>query len=213
MATEWYRKETWSVSDKADFEAHLKRSRTVFHKSQYLCIQAYHLVSAKPPLYSAALDLVDRVFNEFRVDSQMAKPYLIKAQCILELQGFSAAVPYYREGLKFELKYPNLRTTAWLDFSWEIVKACRTDLYDEALALIQKPPYPLLLPAAVYKMNLIQAIVANQKCEHEVAKQFAQTAWAASKCETSGLPYHKDIGLVSKQEKWAEATLKKILNA
>lgn len=211
MTTDWFRKETWSATDKADFEARLKRSRGTYNKSQYLRIQAYHLQHASPPLYSAALELLDRVFNEFRDDSQIASAYLQKAQCLLALQDFSAAIPFYREGLKFELKHPGSRTSAWLDFPWQIAKEGRADLYEEALVILEHQTCPLFLPVDVYRINLVRAIIARHKGQHDAAWNCMEAARQALNAKTSGLSYHKNLGLVSKQEQWAETAMIEIL--
>ena len=211
MATDWYRKETWSAADKADFETRLKRSRGTYNKSQYLRIQAHHLQHATPPLYSAALELLDRVFNEFRDDSQIASAYLQKAQCILATGDFSAAIPYYREGLKFELEHPKCRTSAWLEFPWQIATERRDDLYDEALTILQQQTCSLFLPVDVYRINLVRAIIATHKGQHDVARSCAEAAKQASEAKTSGLSYHKNLGVVSKHDTWAETAMNEIL--
>src|SRR4051812_28154393 len=112
MATEWYRRTTWSAADREDFEAHLTRSRGVYYKSQYLRIQAGHLQEATPALYREALCLLERVFGEWRHDSQVAGALFQKAECLLEIEGFDVAAPVFREGLEFERQHPKHRTNA-----------------------------------------------------------------------------------------------------
>ena len=106
MATDWFRKTTWMAADEQDFEAHLKRSRGTYHKSQYLRIQASHLQGARPPLYAQALRLLERVLTEHRDDSQVASALFQKAECLVATSGFDFAIPVFREGLAFERSHP-----------------------------------------------------------------------------------------------------------
>jgi hypothetical protein len=61
MATDWFRKTSWSETDQADFFARLKRSRGASNKAQYLRIQASHLEGVgSPGLLRASLTLLDK---------------------------------------------------------------------------------------------------------------------------------------------------------
>ena len=48
MAEEWFRRKTWTQEDREAFFARLKRSRGLFHKAQYLRVQAYELAETVP---------------------------------------------------------------------------------------------------------------------------------------------------------------------
>ena len=212
MATEWFRKETWSAADREDFEAHLKRSRGVYHKSQYLRIQAVHLKRATPPLYREALSLLERVLTEWRDDSQVASALLQKAECLLETEGFDAAIPVFREGLKFEEQHPQWGTETWLIFPWQIVKHRRTDLFDEALKCLSRKN-DLIFPKDQFRASAIRAIVEMQRGEVASAKSHATDALKAAGIDFSGFRYHPKIGLVGDMEPWVKTELERILAA
>ncbi|MCL2700366.1 MAG: hypothetical protein FWE88_01580 [Phycisphaerae bacterium] len=211
MANEWYRKTTWSDADRDDFEAHLKRSRGAANKSLYLLIQAEHLQDASPPLYREALALLERALTEWRYDSQRAVAFLRKAQCLLETEGFDAAIPFYRQSLEFEKQYTTTRTIAWREFPWQIVKHRRTDLYEEALKWldIERVAYPI----DRYCMSTVCAIVWMHQGDPVNAKAVAATALKAAEIAFSGLRYHPNHGLVGDIEPWAKAELERILSA
>ena len=83
---EWYRRTTWTPDDKADFEAHLKRSRTSFHKAQYLRIQAVHLQQVgTDSMLHAAMELLDRMIRDYPEASQLSSAWQQRGQCLVDL--------------------------------------------------------------------------------------------------------------------------------
>ena len=63
---DWFRSSSWDPEIAAAFEARLKRSRTAFHRAQYLRIQASHLVSQDDPaLRETGRQLLRRVVDEY----------------------------------------------------------------------------------------------------------------------------------------------------
>ncbi len=213
MATDWFRKTTWTIADAQDFEAHLKRSRGTYHKSQYLRIQASHLQAAHPPLYAAALQLLERVLGEHRDESQVASALFQKAECLVETLGFNAALPIFRETLTFERSNPSWRTNAWIVFPWWIVKEHRVDLYDEALEAISHGASSAPFPVDQFRMSVVLAIVKDEKRDNALARSFAKDAYEAAARTHSGFQYHTDVGLVDGVEPWAKAQLDRILRA
>ena len=214
MATEWYRKTTWTPANAEDFETRLMRSRGVYNKSQYLRIQATHLQRASPPNYDAAIRLLDRVLNEWRDDSQVASALLQKAECLDATATFSAALPYYREGFAFERTHPGWRTSVWIILPWRIVKEKRIDLYDEALDAISfGSGSGVAFAVDQYRLNVVEAIIRKQKGDDVLARSFAKDAYEAAGYTHSGFRYHKDVGLVREIEPWAKIELDRILAA
>jgi hypothetical protein len=60
---DWYRKETWSAADAAEFERRLKRSRG--QRTQYLKLQAWHLAQTrKASLAAPAIALANKYLEE-----------------------------------------------------------------------------------------------------------------------------------------------------
>ena len=214
MPADWFRKTTWTAADREDFEAHLKRSRGVHNKSQYLRIQAFYLQKASPPLYQEALSLLERVLTEWRNDIQIASALLQKAECLLETKGFEAAIPIFRQGLEFEKQCPKCRTEAWLCFPWQIVRHRRTDLFDEALRWLTFPQSnAIMFPVDQFRTSSIRAIIKMQQGDIASAKSHAADALTAAGIDFSGFRYHPKIGLVGNMEPWVKAELERILTA
>jgi len=77
---DWFRRSTWTAQDEADFQANLGRSRSIFHKEQYLRIQAARLAAVgSEPLIEAALRLLDQLISQFPHDSQLALAFQQRA--------------------------------------------------------------------------------------------------------------------------------------
>lgn len=213
MTIDWFRKTTWTEADREDFEAHLKRSRGIYNKAQYLRIQASHLQNAVPPLYREALTLLERVLTEWREDSQVASALLQKAECLLETEGFDAAIPAFREGLAFEVQHANNRTNAWVVFPWQIVKHRRSDLFDEASRCLAIAPTGMMFPVDQFRVSVVLAMVKMKQGDIAFAKSCAADAQKAAHADSSGFKYHQKLGLVGAMEPWVKTELERILAA
>ena len=63
---DWYRRTTWSQTDREAFHARLKRSRSEEGKAQYLRIQALHLQeTGDPERIAAAVELLDELLAKY----------------------------------------------------------------------------------------------------------------------------------------------------
>jgi len=97
---EWFRRTTWTAADAADFAAHLKRSRSDFHKAQYLHIQAGHLHAVGvPELTAVALGLLDQLVTDWPSESQLSIAHAQRAQCLVDLGRSAEALDAYRAAL------------------------------------------------------------------------------------------------------------------
>jgi tetratricopeptide (TPR) repeat protein len=202
MADEWYRKTTWGEADQADFFAHLKKSRDPGNKAQYLRVQAACLEEVGTPEFlKAAITLLDKMLAEFPELVWLAMAYGQKASCLAKLGDPDQAVVNYRLALGTERKFPNSRTQALNDFGMLVVEKKMTQLYDEALAVLDEMKLPgTEFPSDVYKSNGIRAVIAAHKGETERARQFARLALKAAALDHSGFRYHPTFGLVKDRE-------------
>ena len=201
MANDWFRKTTWSEADQADFFAHLKRSRGVGNKAQYLRIQASHLEEThKPELIQVALTLLDKMLTDFPEQGELASAQKQKASCLAALGKTDEAIASYRDALNTERKFPIRRTRAWLEFGRFICDRRLVDFYDEALAVLDELKYDLIFAADVYEFSGIRAIIAANRGDSESAKRFAKSALESAATTHSGFRYHPTAGLVRNKE-------------
>jgi len=196
LANEWYRRNTWTRDDQADFEARLARARKQ-NKAQYLRIQASHLMeTANPQLTSAALELLNRMLAEYPSDIQVAQAHAQRAECHIRLGEVDKAIEAFRCALARERQFPNVRTNAWLDFGWLVIDRRLSRLYDEALGVLTEFKDTMPFPVQRYRFHAIRALVAADRGALANAREEAKKALEAGRATHSGFRYHPTLGLV-----------------
>lgn len=200
-AKDWFRKTTWSESDQAKFFARLQRSRSAANKAQNLRIQAHHLEEAgAPKLLDAALNLLEKVINEFPATFELAQTYTQKASCLAKLGKIHEAIIYYRLAIETEKKFPQWGTRSWISFGRVVVDNGLIDLFDEVLHTLDSEPHRINFPADVYEKAGIRAIITAHQGNSEIAKKLAASAVEAATQLHSGFRYHPTVGLVRNKE-------------
>jgi tetratricopeptide (TPR) repeat protein len=142
---DWFRRSTWTTQGQADFTTRLRRSRTAYHKSQYLRIQAKHLqdVGTEPMLHSA-VELLDQLVSSFPDPSQLSLALLQRAQCLVDLGKFEDAIASFRRSFEACRAAPRLRNLAYLDLQKdEATFACPRV---RAKGLGRSVRYPVAIP-------------------------------------------------------------------
>ena len=190
--TQWFRRTTWSDADREDFNARLKRSRS--SKAQFLRLQALHL--AKAGHHHGAIELLDRLFEEFPDKIQLAQSHAQKAESLAKLGQTQAAVEEYRAALQAERDFPNVKTNVWLDYGWFVLEKQLSQLYEEVGAVLEefRDEGGLKFPAIEYRYATIQALLAETRGEKSAARNFAKMALAEAAKDHSGLRYHATVG-------------------
>jgi tetratricopeptide (TPR) repeat protein len=192
---DWFRKTTWTDADEDAFFTRLRRSRSVFHKAQYLRLQAHSLAGTEQePLVRAALALLDRLFTEFPDLSQLAQAHLLAAHCYEQLGDITSAIDHFRLSQDARSKYPNLDAGTDLEFPWFIVKHDISSLYDEALATLETAH--LAFPVQIFKASAVRAFVASSRGDSQAATRHANEALEAAGLEKSQFRYHRTLGIV-----------------
>jgi hypothetical protein len=197
-AHDWFRRTTWSKEDEIEFFVRLGRSRTPFHKAQYLRIQALSLAeSGSDSLLRVALSLLDRLLTEFPVRTEVASAHLQAAQCQARLGCLPEAVEQFRLSLAAQARLPNVDPGTALEFSWFIVQHQLTEMYDEALSVLATAH--IAFPVQAFKAAAARAVIAEFRHDFEAAATNARAAIAAADLAESPFRYHKGLGLVGEQ--------------
>ncbi|MFO1396528.1 MAG: hypothetical protein U1F48_05640 [Burkholderiales bacterium] len=143
---DWFRRSTWSEIDRAAFFARLSRSRSEFHKAQYVRIQAFHLAEADTPeMHSAALELLGLLFRDWPENSQLAQAYDQRARSLLALGNVDGAIESFRMALDAQRNEPSIRTDAHLGLAWLVATSAIATEYTEALEALDEfetGPFP-----------------------------------------------------------------------
>src|SRR6266850_2549579 len=199
MSDDWFRRHTWTEVDQAEFFARLRRSRSAFHKAQYVRIQAYELHRAGGVRYAAeALGLLDMIVERWLRDAQRAAVHHQRAECLRELGRDADAIAAYRETFAEQRRVPSHLTNAHLDFAWWIAVSGQCDLYDEALSVLDEftREAGLSLAASIYYAEGARALIQHARGDRRLASSHARRALDAAGMQHSGLRYHPTVGLV-----------------
>lgn len=191
---DWYRRTTWTETDRSEFHARLKRSRGDFHKAQYLRIQAHYLANAN--LTQVAAELLDQLIANFPDPSQLAQAHLQYAECMLASDRVDDAVIAYRRAFDAEQAYPNSRSQLWLDFPWLIVTRGLTHLFSEIDTFLDWGDRTTTFPVEEFRLNTILAFVADGNGDADASRVHAQAALSAAAKKHSGFSRHPTVGLL-----------------
>jgi tetratricopeptide (TPR) repeat protein len=117
----------------------LRRSRTLYHKAQYLQIQAQHLHRfGRKATTRAALELLAVLLAEFPDPSQLAVAHLVRGDCLQSLGDVPAALEAYRQALQAQRNFPRVTTLAHQRLAWLVATAPLPESYREALAALEE---------------------------------------------------------------------------
>jgi tetratricopeptide (TPR) repeat protein len=214
MANEWYRKASWTKEDQDDFSTRLQRCRSDANRAQYLRIQASHLqLLAAPEMYQSALVLLERILTDFPSRFELAMTHFQKAECFEGLGDPRRALESYRRALQAEREFKNMKTNAWLEFGWLVVRHGFTDAYTETLAIMDEFKGQLMFPVERFRYFGILAIISAHNSDVAVARDFAAKALAATLTKDSGFRYHPTVGLVKNPDEKIIGRLQKIAAA
>ena len=208
--TEWYRRKTWTKIDEEEFFTKLGRAR-LFNRAQYLRAQAIELVYTKNnELLKVAETLLKKILLEYPDDNSNRGCVLYTLGEIYKLNGnYNLAIDFYKQALDFEQVFPSAITQAYLNYSELIVKTNKTEFFKELEEILLAGYSGLLFPIEKYKVNSILSILNTFKGQKEKAKQYAALAEQYAIAETSGLRYHKSLGLVDKRDTWFDNLVRK----
>lgn len=206
---DWFRRKSWTQTDEEEFFNKLNRARKD-GRAQYLKIQAIELVQTEDStLLNVAENLLNKMLTEYPEDNFNKGSALHTLGDIYKLrENYQKAKEYYKRALDFEKVYPNVITQAYLDYSELVVKTGETTSFDEVeQTLLERQPR-LMFPIEKYKVNSLLSIISKHKNRHDEAKRFAELAEQSANAETSGLRYHKYLGVVKDRDTWLDKHVK-----
>jgi tetratricopeptide (TPR) repeat protein len=195
---DWFRRTTWTVEDRAAFTARLGRSRTTFHKAQYLRIQALHLAEAEPPLHEGALELLDQLLRDYPDPFEVPQARQQRAASLAATQRRDEAIEEYRRALAAEASVRSVRVSAYVEFAELVLEDGRRELYAEALGAIteRSDPGGEPFPVMRYRAETAAAFLSEELGDLDAARVHAALALAAAAQTQSPFRYHRDLGVV-----------------
>ncbi|MFN8255701.1 MAG: tetratricopeptide repeat protein [Bacteroidales bacterium] len=212
--TDWYRRKTWTKSDEDEYFAKLGRARKD-GRAQYLKIQAIELIETKDKkLLYVAETLLNKILTDYP-DNRIEKSqtYNSIGEIYKLREEYEIALEYFQKSLDFEKEFPNVISTAYLNFSETVIRAERTDLYDEVENLLigKINEDTLKFPVQNYIMYSVMTVISEFKGNLEQAKNYAVLAEKNATAQTNALwnLQKKKIGIVKERIKWLDKLLRR----
>lgn len=197
--TDWYRRKTWTRTDEEEYFAKLGRARKD-GRVQYLRVQAIELIETKDKnLLSVAETLLNRILTEYP-DNLIEKSQTLNSlgEIYKLREDYETALDYFQKSLDFEKEFPNVITTAYLNFSETVVRAEKTELYDKVENLLTEKinEDTLKFPVQNYIMYSVMTVISEYKGDLEQSIIYADLAEKNATTETNSLwnPKKKKIG-------------------
>jgi tetratricopeptide (TPR) repeat protein len=199
--TDWYRRTTWTKEGEEEYLKKLARARK-WSRPQYLRIQAVELVSTENlKLLNVAEMLTQKLLDDYPENkSEMSSALKLLGDIYKLRKELGKALEYYKKAIDFERKYPNSLTNAYLEYAELVVKLKMYENFDFAAKIVSKRIKDSILPIEKYKAYSILSIIHGYKDDKEKADQFAILAGKNASAETSGLRYHKFLGVVKDRD-------------
>jgi tetratricopeptide (TPR) repeat protein len=209
--SDWFRKKTWAKDDEEHFFTKLSRARKN-GRAQYLKIQAIELLYTKDnKLLNIAKELLQKVLDDYP-DNNLEKSSVYKTfgDIFLLEKNLEKAIEYYRKAIDFEKVYPNVKTNSDIIYSELIIKNKLTNEYLNVEKILEEKISGLLFPIDKYKVFSMLAILNYYNSNIQTAKEYALLANENAQAETSGLRYHKHLGIVSERDDFFDRIINKL---
>ena len=104
----------------------------------------------------------------------------------------------------------NILTNAYLEYAALVVKLRKYENFDFAVTIVQERIEDSPFPIEKYKAFSIMAIIYSYRDDEERAKHFAILAGKNASAETSGLRYHRYLGIVKDRDDHLDDLVKEI---
>ena len=195
---DWYRSEVWDETTRHAFEARLARSRTPFHRAQYLKIQGATLTATnKPREVEAGSALLESVIADYPDEVMMvANAHSALADSYLQDGGLSQAIEHLRLCLILE-KGRHFEHRADLRLA-EVLIACNPSEaeLDEAAALLDEAGERVFFHVEAWRIAVARARLRAKRGDAVGAAAHAREALALVADNTPKLTRHPDVGLI-----------------
>ncbi|MDK9702842.1 MAG: hypothetical protein OEL20_06845 [Sulfuritalea sp.] len=206
----WYRRKTWTATDRIEFNERNARSRGARSKAQYARIQAYELQQVgTASAIAGAIELLEQILIQWSSEAELAAVYQQYGQCQLLTGKPNGAISSFRKAFEAQRAKPGSKTTTHLDFGWLCITQPIPELHKEVLGVLDEFQYPQSFPIHTFKDAAIRAIIHSSEKESEIARMHAERALSAIGGR-SIFKRHAGIGLVGQVDPSIEKKLRAI---
>jgi hypothetical protein len=199
---DWFRAETWTEATRTEFETRLARSRTAFHRAQYLRIQGITLTETnKRREISAGRGLLERVITEFPDEvMEVAGAHSALADSLAQ-EDPRKAIEHLRICLVLE-SGRGFRHGAELRLAELLLAEDPTDgSVGEIAELLDEAADESFFHSDAWRIAVARARLHAKKKDPHGAAAYAQHALALLADNGPKLPRHPDVGLIKTDRK------------
>jgi hypothetical protein len=195
---DWYRRTTWTESDRTAFFERLNRSRSLIAKVQYLRIQAWYLFQVGTrEMYEASLALVEKLLKDHPVSIESGPAHTLRTQCLMALGRQDDAIQACQASMEAQRSSASIRDDAYLLFGELVLRAKRVELYHAVAAALEEFGQAIVFPVQRFRYYCIRSFLAKYTGRDNEAAQYAREALSQVDLKTSGFRYHANLGLVN----------------
>ena len=164
------------------------------------------MIIAERLLNKILTDYPDNTFEISPTYNQLGEIYKIRGD-------YENALKYFQKSLDFENGNSNVITTSYLDFAETVIRAEKTELYDNVYSLLidKENEVGLKFPAQNYIMYSVLSVICEYYGNSEQSKIYAELAEqnATTQINTLWNPRKKKIGVVKERLKWLDKLVRK----
>lgn len=194
---EWYRAQTWDDSTQEAFETRLSRSRTAFHRAQYLYIQGATLTATnKRREVAAGRALLERVITDFPgEDLQVAGAHYALAESLIDSNP-DAAIEHLRACLALEQGANFSHRTELLLAETLLANEPTEETLNEIASLLNTADSEAFFHVEAWRIAVARARLNSKQGDTLGATAQARRALELLADNTPKLPRHPDVGLI-----------------
>ena len=207
---DWFGKKSWSKKDEEHFFIKLNRARKD-NRAQYIKIQALTLIETnKPKLLDVAENLLNKVLVEYPENRIEKSPVLYSlGELYYKRNDLNKALEYYKLSIDFEEEFPNVITNSYIKYSLLVIQLELKEHYNYVLTLLEPKLEESIFPLEKYEIASVLSDIYSYKNNENMAIKYANIAEDNANQETSGLVYHKYLGIVKNRIGWLDKLTKR----
>ncbi|RKS42569.1 hypothetical protein BC962_3236 [Gillisia mitskevichiae] len=201
---DWYINSIWNEQIETEFEIRLKKSRSNFHKAQYLRTQAYCLLNSDIKSFQEkGIQLMNRLFEDYPNEKfNVIQGNEMLGDYYLRMKSFDNAEKHFRIVTEYYYSETRSGTTGLADLklSETLLKSKKSDKFQEAYLLatdkFEKTGGELNMNSDKFYYAELMANLCNIMNRKEEASQYAKDALELSKISAPEFTRHKTVGLI-----------------
>lgn len=207
---DWFGKKSWSKKDEEHFFIKLNRAKKD-NRAQYLKIQALTLIETnKPKLLNVSENLLNKILVDYPENRIEKSPVLFAlGELYYKRNDFNKALKYYKLSIDFEEEFPNVITNSYIKYSLLVIQLELKEHYNYVLTLLEPKLEESIFPLEKYESASVLSIIYSYKNNENMTIKYANIAEDNANQETSGLVYHKYLGIEKNRIGWLDKLTKR----